>query len=136
MLMLKIGELKVGDLVYAEYDGQLKEGEITNVDRLDGKVCILTDEEQEFWYEASHIKPLVLDESQLFKLGFQKQVNPDGTVKNMKGAFRVKLHRENDFSGFEMWYREDLRHIKQPIFVHDFQNKYLDMTKIHLGKGE
>ncbi|HEX8358204.1 MAG TPA: hypothetical protein VF610_12355 [Segetibacter sp.] len=133
--MLKFNELKVGDLVMVEYDGQLKEGEVTDLNNLDRQVCLVTDE-QEFWYETSKLQPIPLDESQLFKLGFQKQVNPDGTVKYMKGAFRVKLHRENDFSGFEMWYREDLRHIKQPIFVHDFQNKYLDMTKIHLGKGE
>ena len=135
MRMTKFNELKVGDLVMVEYDGQLKEGEITDLNNLDKQVCIVTDE-QEFWYETSKIRPIVLDESQLFKLGFQKQANADGSVKYMKGAFRVLIHHENDFSNFEMWYREDQRHIKQPIYVHDFQNKYLDMTKIHLTKGE
>jgi len=134
--MLKLHDLKVGDLVYAEYDGQLKEGEITDVDRLDEKVCIMTNEEQEFWYEVNHIKPIVLDESQLFKLGFQKQDNSDGSIKYLKGAFRVLLHHPGDFSNIEMWYREDQRHFSGPIYLHDFQNRYHEMTKVVLSKGE
>ena len=134
--MLKLNELKECDLVMVEYDGRLKEGEVTQVDKIDAKVCIRTDDEQEFWYELKHITPIVLDEAQLFKLGFQKHENDEGSVKYMKGAFRVLIHGANDFSNFDMWYREDQRHIGQPIYLHDFQNKYLDMTKIHLTKGE
>lgn len=133
--MLKFNELKVGDLVMAEFDGQEKEGEITNVDNLDRKVCILTADGQEFWYEAKNLSPIILDETQLFKLGFQKQANGDGSVKYSKGAFRVLIHKPDDFSNFEMWYREDQRHIGKPIYLHDFQNKYLEMTKVHLTKG-
>ena len=135
MLMLKINELKVGDLVMVEYDGQWQEGEVNNIDRGDGKACVKTSEDQEFWYEPSHMRPIPLDEGQLFKLGFQKQENPDGSVKYSKGAFRVLLHTPGNFSTFEMWYREDKRHITQPSFVHDFQNKHLEMTKVVLEKG-
>jgi len=124
--MLKYNELKSGDLVMAEYDGKLKEGEVR---------CVLTTDDQEFWYDPKHLTPIALDESQLFKLGFQKQANDDGSVKYSKGAFRLLIHRSDDFSNFEMWYREDMRHIKQPIYVHDLQNKYLAMTKIPLAKG-
>ena len=133
--MLKFNELKSGDIVMAEYDGNQKEGEITNVDHIDRKVCIVTADGQEFWYEAKHLVPIALDESQLFKLGFQKEANGDGSAKYSKGAFRVSVRNPNDFSNFEMWYREDKRLIKQPTYVHDFQNKYLDMTKIPLIKG-
>ncbi len=133
--MLKYNELKSGDLVMAEYDGKLKEGEVRNVDNLEKMVCVLTTDDQEFWYDPKHLTPIALDESQLFKLGFQKQANDDGSVKYSKGAFRLLIHRSDDFSNFEMWYREDMRHIKQPIYVHDLQNKYLAMTKIPLAKG-
>lgn len=133
--MLKIGELKEGDLVLAEYDGQWKEGEVTNVDRLDGKVCVPSVEDEEFWYDAKHLKPILMDESYLFKLGFQKQPNDDGSIKYLKGAFRVLLHEPNNFSNFEMWYREDKRHISHPIYVHEFQNNFLDMTKVPLTKA-
>jgi len=118
----------------AEYDGQVKEGEIINIDNLEKKACVLTSDGQEFWYEGRHLVPIVLDEAQLFKLGFQKQANDDGSVKYAKGAFRVLINSSDDFSNFDMWYREDRRYIKQPIYLHDFQNKYLDMTKIHLTK--
>ncbi len=134
--MLKISELKEGDLVLAEYDGQWREGEITNVDWLDGKACVPSLEGEEFWYDAKHLKPILLDESYLFKLGFQKQQNEDGSIKYSKGAFRVLAHEADNFSNFEMWYREDRRHISHPIHVHEFQNDFLDMTKIPLTKGE
>ena len=133
--MLKVRDLKVADLVMVVYDGNEKVGEVINVDHDDHKACVLTGE-QEFWYDEEHLRPIPLNEAQLFKLGFTKHANEDGTIKYMKGAFRVLLHRENDFSNFEMWYREDLRQIRQPIYVHDFQNKYLEMTKVHLTKGE
>jgi hypothetical protein len=134
--MLKFNELKLGDFVIADYDGQSKEGEVTDIDHLDRKVCVLTSEDQEFWYEPRHLSPIVLDEAQLFKLGFQKQANSDGSAKYLKGAFRVLIHKPGDFSNFEMWYREDQRHITKPIYLHDFQNKYLEMTKVHLTRGE
>lgn len=132
--MLKFSELKVGDLVMAEYDGNLKVGEIRNLNHDEKQVCIET-QDQDFWYDFKHVKPIILDEPQLFKLGFTRQKNDDGSVKYSKGAFRVLTPSENDFSNFEMWYREDQRFIKQPIFVHEFQNKYLDMTKVHLTVG-
>ncbi|MCW3105886.1 MAG: hypothetical protein JWQ09_392 [Segetibacter sp.] len=133
--MLKISELKEGDLVMAEYDGQWKEGEVTNVDRLDDKAEITTGQDQEFWYDAKHIKPILLDESYVFKLGFQKEPNDDGSVRYIKGAFRVLLHQPGNFSNFEMWYREDRRHISHPIYVHEFQNNFLAMTKVPLAKA-
>jgi len=132
--MLKFNELKVGDFVLAEYDGHAREGEITDIDNLDKKACVLTTDGQEFWYEPKHLLPIVLDEAQLFKLGFQKQPNDDGSIKYSKGAFRILLHKPDDFSNFEIWYREDRRHIKQEIYLHDLQNKYLEMTKIHLSQ--
>ena len=133
--MLKFNELKSGDLVMVEYDGQQKEGQVTKLDNNDKKACVLTDDGQEFWYELKHLTPIQLDETQLFKLGFQKEANSDGSAKYLKGAFRVMIFKSDDFSNFEMWYREDRRLIRQPIYLHDFQNKYLDMTKIPLIKG-
>jgi hypothetical protein len=132
--MIKFNELKPGDLVMVEYDGQLREGEVRNLNGDEKQVCVET-EVQDFWYETRDLHPITLDESQLFKLGFQKQANEDGSVKYMKGAFRVLLRSADDFSNFEIWYREDHRRVSSPIKVHTFQNHYLEMTKIHLTKG-
>lgn len=133
--MIKFNELKVGDLVMVEFDGNKLEGEVRDLNGDEKQVCVESDV-QDFWYETDHIYPIPLDEGQLFKLGFQKHDNEDGSVKYMKGAFRVLIHQPNTFSNFEMWYREDRRHISQATSVHDFQNKYLDMTKIHLSKDK
>ena len=131
--MIKFNELKVGDYVIANYDGNLWEGEVIELNANEKQVCVLTDV-QEFWFESKDLSPIPLDEAQLFKLGFQKQPLDDGDIKYTKGAFRVLLHRENDFSNFEMWYLEDRRHITGPINVHEFQNHYLQMTKVHLTR--
>jgi hypothetical protein len=132
--MIKYNELKIGDLVMVEYDGNKLEGEVRDLNRDEKQVCVETDV-QDFWYDTSHLYPIPLDESQLFKLGFQKQENEDGSIKYMKGAFRILLHQPNNFSNFEMWYREDRRHMSHhALSVHELQNAYLDMTKIHLTK--
>lgn len=131
--MIKYNELKIGDYVIADYDGQQWEGEVVNLNGDEKQVCVKT-EVQEFWFSGDHLHPITLDEAHLFKLGFQKQVQDDGNIKYMKGAFRVMLHKENDFSNFEVWYREDRRHFNQPMTVHELQNHYLQMTKIHLKR--
>lgn len=132
--MIKFSELKVGDLVIAEYDGNMWEGEVLNLNSDDKQACVQT-EVQSFWFEPNHLFPITLDERQLFKLGFQKQVLDNGEVKYMKGAFRLLLHQPDSFSNFEVWYREDKRHFNEPIYVHQLQNHYLQMTKVHLTTG-
>ncbi len=88
---------------------------------------------QEFWYETEQLSPIALDEDQLMKLKFHKQENPDGTVKYMKGAFRMMLPAKGDFSHFELWYRDEHRHIMHPLNVHHLQNHFYEMTKVHLN---
>jgi hypothetical protein len=129
--MIKFNELKQGDYVMAEYNGQQREGEVIQLNGDEKQVCIQSGD-QDFWFETDHLYPIVLDESQLFRLGFQKHVNDNGSLKYMKGAFRVLLHQPNNFSEYEIWYREDRRHICKAIYVHEFQNHYLEMTKVHL----
>jgi hypothetical protein len=129
--MIKFHELQVGDYVVAEYEGQKTEGEVINLNGDEKQVCILSGD-QEFWFETDHLYPITLDEAQLFKLGFQKHVNDDGSIKYSKGAFRVLLTTAENFNEFEMWYREDRRHIIHHPTLHEFQNLYYQMTKVHL----
>jgi hypothetical protein len=130
--MIKFNELKVGDIVNAEYEGTIKEGEVIDLDREDKLVCVQSDI-QEFWYEEKHLFPILVDDAQLKKFGFEKMENSDGTVKYMKDAFRILLPHKDDFSSFEIWYREDRRHIAHPINVHELQNHYSGMTKVELA---
>jgi hypothetical protein len=61
-------------------------------------------------------------------------VDTEDGVKYMKGPFRVLVHNPEKFSNMEVWYREDRRHFDLPLYVHELQNHYLQMTKVPLEK--
>ena len=132
--MIKFQEIQVGDYVIADNDGDKRQGEVTNLNRDEKQVCVNTGA-QDFWYETEQLSAIPLDEEQLMKLQFHKQVNEDGQVKYMKGAFRIMLAADGDFSKFEIWYRDERRHMLHPISVHNLQNHFLEMTKVHLNEG-
>lgn len=131
--MIKFSDIKMGDYVLAEYDGKMWEGEVVRLNGDEKQVCVQTDVQQ-FWFSTDQLHPLPLNEDALLKLSFAKQPNEDGSVKYMKGSFRLVTPQSNDFSKIEMWYREDRRHHPDVHYVHQLQNHYLDMTKIHLTR--
>ena len=131
--MIKFHEIKPGDFVIANNEGDLYQGEVTAINTNEKQVCV-NNGTQEFWYEVDQLSPILINEDQLIKLKFSKQKNDDGTIKYMKGAFRMLLPAEGDFSKFEIWYRDEKRHILHPIFVHQLQNHFLEMTKVHLNE--
>ena len=130
--MIKFQEIKVGDYLMADNDGDCLQGEVVNMNGDEKQVCVNTGT-QEFWFEISQLKAIPLDDNQLKNLKFTNQVNEDGTVKYMKGAFRIMLQAKDNFSKMEIWYRDEKRHIIQPISVHQLQNHYYEMTKVHLS---
>ena len=130
--MIKFSQIQPGDIVMAEYEGTQKQGTVKEVNRGIREVCVETDL-QEFWYSSDHLFPIPLDEAQLAKLGFQKERLAAGGAKFKKDSFRLMLSRDGDFSQFDIWWREDKRHIQHPIFVHELQNHYYDMTKMELN---
>jgi hypothetical protein len=130
--MIKFHELKPGDLVMAEFEGERVEGVVKQLNKEDKEICIETPV-QEFWFTAEHLYAIPLKEPQLLKLGFVKHVNDDGSVKYMKDSFRVQIPKKDDFTEFEIWWREDRRHITSPLFVHELQNHYYQMTKVELN---
>ena len=129
--MIKFQEIKVGDYLMADNDGDMRPGEVINLNGDEKQVCV--DTGQEFWYETDQLSPIPVSEEQLVNLKFNKEVNENGTVKYLKGAFRIMLPAEGDFSRMEIWYRDEKRHIMQPINVHQLQNHHYEMTKVHLN---
>jgi len=109
------------------------EGEVTELNHEDKEVCVETDV-QEFWFTPDQLFPIPLDDDQLKKFHFEKKENGDGTVKYMRGPFRIQLPQKGSFSNFEMWYREDRRHMTHPVTVHELQNHYHQMTKVELTR--
>ncbi|OQP62922.1 hypothetical protein [Niastella populi] len=129
--MIKFSELKFGDIVLAEYEGQRREGMVKELNREDKEVCVESGE-QEFWYTPDQLYPIALNDEQMGRLGFTKAEDGNGSVKYMRDSFRVLLPQKGDFSNMEIWWREDHRFLNQPINVHELQNHYYQMTKVEL----
>lgn len=127
--MLKLGELKEGDIVRIEDEGVSREGTVVDISR-EEKQALINNGIQEFWYNLDNIYPVPLDDEQLTRLGFTKETDGN-SVKYLKGPFRIVIN-DNNFSDIEMWYREDRRHFNTPIGVHHLQNLYHNMTKVYL----
>ena len=132
--MIQFHELRVGDIVLVDFEGQRTEGEVVGKSEADRLVNVET-KAQPFWYSPNDLYPIALDENQLMQFGFEKQVQPDGSTKYLHGPFRILVPQNGNFSNFEMWYREDRRHIHQSLGVHQLQNHYHQMTKVDLTKG-
>jgi len=128
--MLKIGELKQGDLVKVNDEGVERVGTVVRVSHEENQAMV-DNGVQEFWYNPAEMTAIPLDETQLLRLGFERYELDNG-VKYMKGPFRLVTPRKGDFNHVEMWYREDRRQFHQPLSVHQLQNLHLDMTKVHL----
>lgn len=131
--MIKFHEIRTGDYLLADNDGDVKRGEVTNLNGDEKQVCVDTGA-QSFWYELNQLSPLPITEAELENLKFHKQVNEDGSIKYSKGAFRVLIPREGDFTRMEIWYRDETRHINSAISVHNLQNHFYEMTKVHLNE--
>lgn len=131
--MIKFSELKQGDYVIAEYEGSRREGEVVRLNNDEKQVCVETDV-QEFWYEVDDLYPIPITDESMKNLSFTKETLADGVVKYKKGSFRMVIPKENDFSVVELWYREDRRDHPDVHYVHQLQNQYMQMTKVHLTK--
>ena len=129
--MLKLNELKAGDIVMVKDDDLDREGVVVEISN-EQHEALIDNSVQEFWYHPEEIHPVPLNEEQLLKLGFEKHEMDGLGVKYMKGAFRLVIPKAGDFSNIEMWYREDRRHFNTPIGVHQLQNLHLAMTKVPL----
>jgi hypothetical protein len=131
--MIKFHEVRDGDLVQVDYEGQRFEGEVVELDHED-KLVRVQNGEQEFWYSPGDLYPIPLNDEQLQKLHFTSEQNGDKSIKYLRGPFRILLPEKDHFGDFEIWYREDRRHINHPIGVHELQNYYHQMTKVDLNR--
>src|SRR5688572_5239304 len=129
--MVKISELKQGDVVKVLDSGEERLGVVTDTSWEENMACI-NNGIQEFWFAPADIVPIPLTEEQLINtLGFEKEETAEG-IKYKKGAFRVVVHDPGNYTNLDIWYREDRRHFSHPIYVHELQNHHYQMTKVPL----
>jgi hypothetical protein len=131
--MLKINNLKAGDIIMVDDEGIMREGTVVSISHEEHQ-ALVNNGVQEFWYSPEEMHTIPLDETQLINLGFEKE-DIDGAVKYKKGVFRLVTPQKGNFSNIDMWYREDRRHFSFPLGVHELQNLHMDMSKIPLEKA-
>ena len=73
----KFSDLKVGDYVMVDFDGKMWNGEVIDLNHDEKQICVET-EVQEFWYEPEHVYPIPINEEQLLRLNFTREVMEDG----------------------------------------------------------
>ena len=66
-------------------------------------------------------------------LSLIKKKMEDGSIKYSKGAFRMMIPKDGDFSAFELWYKDEKRHVPYNMPVHILQNHFYEMTKMYLN---
>ena len=102
--MVKITDLKEGDIVNVLQDDNERVGTVIEINRADQLACI-DNGVQEFWYPPEQIVPIPLTEKQLIEtLGFEREETPEGT-KYKKGPFRIMVHDPGNYTNLDVWYR-------------------------------
>ena len=129
--MIRFNEIKMGDFLEGEYEGKRWEGEVIDLNGDEKQVCLAT-EVQDFWFETEDLYPIPLNDAALQRLNFVREDLPGGSVKYKKGSFRLLISKPDDFSHMDIWYRDDKRLNPQIQYMHQLQNHYLQMTKVHL----
>ena len=129
--MIKFQEVKIGDYLKVNYDGDVRRGKVTQLKQGEKQVKV-DNGSQEFWYETNQLESLPVNEEELANLKFTREVMENGNIKYAKGAFRMLIPKEGDFSRYELWYRDEQRHISEPMELHVLQNHFYNMTKVHL----
>jgi hypothetical protein len=131
--MIRFQDIREGDIIEADFGGQRFEGRVTDVNHEDKQVCVHNGD-QDDWFEPDDLHAIPVNDAQLQKLGFEKHINDDNSVKYMRGPFRILIAGADQFNDIEIWYREDRRHIHHLIGVHELQNFYRQMTKVDLAR--
>lgn len=129
--MVKFKELRHGNYVLAESGGTLWRGVAVEFNKSEKQVGVYNGV-QMFFFADDHLHPIPVNEETLLKLHFQKHPQDDGSVKYTKGAFRLMTPRQDGFSHYEIWYKDETRLIINPIYLHHLQNHYEDLTKVKL----
>ena len=83
--MIRLQELKQGDIVRLEEGTLEREGTVVEISR-EENMALIDNGIQEFWYNPEQIAPIPLTEKELFKLGFERE-DVEGGAKYKKRTF-------------------------------------------------
>ena len=129
--MLKLTELKAGDIVLADFEGQYRVGDVLDVSWGDKKVLVAHDE-SEFWYDMTHIYAVPLEDSILLELGFSRENGSTNGTVYQRGPFTLEFINNGQDAHGLLHYRDETRHVHGLKYLHELQNHYKGMTNFEL----
>ncbi|MBX2926147.1 MAG: hypothetical protein KF746_28405 [Chitinophagaceae bacterium] len=133
--MIRLSEVKKGDIVNARFEDVINTGEVEQVDR-EEKKALVAHGDQEFWYDIADLTPVPLTWEILEKLGFHSTDDPviKGTgTAYVRGPFIVQFPETANLHKIHLIYRDEHRDLHEELYVHQLQNHYQSMTNMHLG---
>lgn len=133
--MLKLNEVKAGDIVLADFEGQKRVGDVLEVSRGDRKARIAHGE-NEFWYDLNDVYAVPLEDAILKELGFVKGDDGNGGVLYERGPFSVRFVNNGNDAHSQLHYRDETRHVHNMEYLHQLQNHYHAMTNFVLSWPE
>lgn len=133
--MIPFDQIKPGDWVRVNNEGRTEDGEVSHVNRDEGQIGVRLNSEMVVYFDPVDVTGIPLDDEQLNKLRFEREVTPEGFIKYKHGPFRLLIERPADFTHCKMWYRDEKRQINYPLFVHQLQNHYREMVNVELTES-
>jgi hypothetical protein len=129
--MIKLTEVKEGDIVIADFEGQKRVGDVLEVSRGDKK-ALVAHGENEFWYDMTHIYAVPLEPGILAELGFKKAEDQSNGLSYERGPFTLLyINTEKDIYNL-LHYRDETRHVHNMQYLHQLQHHYKGMTNFEL----
>jgi hypothetical protein len=129
--MMRLTEVKAGDIVVADFEGQKRVGDVLEVSRGDKK-ALVAHGENEFWYNMTDLYAVPLDGEILTELGFAKVDNPTNGMSYERGPFTLQyVHTDVDVYNL-LHYRDETRHVHNMQYLHQLQHHYKAMTNHEL----
>jgi hypothetical protein len=128
--MIRLTEVKEGDIVIADFEGQKRVGDVLEVSRGDKK-ALVAHGENEFWYDMVHIYAVPLEPEILDELGFRKVDSPNGLIYE-RGPFTLQYVATDTENYNLLHYRDETRHVHNMQYLHQLQHHYKAMTNHEL----
>lgn len=133
--MIKLNQIKSGDIVNARFEDVVNTGEVKQVDHTERKVLV-EHGDQEFWYDIEDISAVPFNMETLDKLGFTPSTDPvikGSGMAYVKGPFIIQFPNPDNLKAIHLIYRDEHRDVNGELFLHQLQNHYRSMTNFHLG---
>ncbi|MCF8339931.1 MAG: hypothetical protein K9I82_03065 [Chitinophagaceae bacterium] len=122
---------KYRDIVNVNFEDQLIQGEVEEVNNVNKTVKVLHTD-NEYWYRLDDISPVKINIEQLLQLGFHVVGKEEEYEIYEKGPFTVKIGFSREDHPAILHYRDETREIVNLRYMHELQHHYKSMTNFEL----